>query len=112
VPDDEAESFYAAVLGWQFAKGSVPRAWRVEDSGLPDSGLWGGQVREVTPTREFVDEFPGGIPAANGLDHDSVVSCDNIVTVPKSALGRHIGFLLPDQETMLAEAIRAAFDLV
>ncbi|MGH3897085.1 MAG: type II toxin-antitoxin system PemK/MazF family toxin [Pseudonocardiaceae bacterium] len=48
---------------------------------------------------------------ANGLDHDSVVSCDNIVTVPKDALGRHIGYLLPTQEAELTDAIRAAFDL-
>lgn len=48
----------------------------------------------------------------NGLDHDSVVSCDNVVTVPTSTLGRHVGHLLPAQEPELAEAIRAAFDLV
>lgn len=48
---------------------------------------------------------------ANGLDHDSVVSCDNIVTVPTSALGRHLGYLLPAQEEELAQAIRLAFDL-
>ena len=47
----------------------------------------------------------------NGLDHDSVVSCDNIVTVPVTALGRQVGFLLADQEADLTEAIRAAFDL-
>ena len=48
---------------------------------------------------------------ANGLDNDSVVSCDNITTVPADALGRQIGVLLAAQETMLAEAIRLAFDL-
>lgn len=48
---------------------------------------------------------------ANGLDHDCVVSCDNIVTVPKNALGRLIGYLLPAQEAVLAAAIHAAFDL-
>jgi mRNA interferase MazF len=48
---------------------------------------------------------------ANGLDRPSVISCDNIVTVPKAALGRQIGFLLPEQEAALTEAISAAFDL-
>ncbi|MCA1656156.1 MAG: type II toxin-antitoxin system PemK/MazF family toxin [Actinobacteria bacterium] len=48
---------------------------------------------------------------ANGLDHDSVVSCENIVTVPKAALGRVLGYLLPAQESRLSAAIRAAFDL-
>lgn len=48
---------------------------------------------------------------ANGLDHDSVVSCDNIVTVPVDTLGRQLGFLLADQEPALMKAIRTAFDL-
>jgi mRNA interferase MazF len=47
----------------------------------------------------------------NGLDHASVVSCDNILTVPVTALGRQLGILLAEQETALTEAIRAAFDL-
>ncbi|MGH3939896.1 MAG: type II toxin-antitoxin system PemK/MazF family toxin [Pseudonocardiaceae bacterium] len=51
------------------------------------------------------------VGAVNGLDHDSVVICDNIVTVPKTVLGRHLGYLLPAQEAELADAIRAAFDL-
>ena len=48
---------------------------------------------------------------ANGLEAGCVVSCDNIMTVPASALGRHIGALLPAQEGALTEAIHAAFDL-
>jgi mRNA interferase MazF len=48
---------------------------------------------------------------ANGLAHKCVVSCDNIVTVPKSALGRQVGQLLPGQEAALTAAIQAAFDL-
>jgi mRNA interferase MazF len=48
---------------------------------------------------------------ANGLEHRCVISCDNIVTVPKSALGRQIGYLLPAQEAALTAAIHAAFDL-
>jgi len=48
---------------------------------------------------------------ANGLEHESVVSCDNIVTVPTSAVGRQVGYLHPAQEPELAEAIQTAFDL-
>ena len=48
---------------------------------------------------------------ANGLDHESAVSCDNILTVPTTALRRQIGFLLPAQEPDLTYAIQAAFDL-
>src|SRR5437667_300367 len=49
---------------------------------------------------------------ANGIDRDSVISCDNIVTVPATTLGRQLGYLLPAQEGELSEAIRAAFALV
>jgi mRNA interferase MazF len=48
---------------------------------------------------------------ANGLGRESVVNCDNIVTIPKSALGERIGYLLPQQEDELTAAIHAAFDL-
>lgn len=48
---------------------------------------------------------------ANGLDHDSVVSCDNLVTVPVGQLLAQIGSLRPDQEGQLTAAIVAAFDL-
>ena len=68
-------------------------------------------VAPITSTiRGLSTEVPVG--RENGIDHDSVISCDNIVTVPASTLGRLIGYFLPEQEPALAEAIRAAFDLV
>jgi mRNA interferase MazF len=67
-------------------------------------------VAPITATvRGLSTEIPVG--PANGLDHACVVSCDNIVTVPKSTLGRQIGYLLPAQEAALTAAIHAAFDL-
>lgn len=63
----------------------------------------------TTTVRGLSTEIPVG--PANGLEDGCVVSCDNIVTVPKSALGRQIGYLLPAQEAALTEAIHAAFDL-
>lgn len=51
------------------------------------------------------------VDTANGLAGPSVVSCDNITTIPKNVLDAQIGVLLDRQETALAEAIRAAFDL-
>jgi len=48
----------------------------------------------------------------NGLDHVSVISCDNITTVRKAALGATIGLLFDDQEADLAHAISDAFDLL
>ncbi len=64
----------------------------------------------TTTIRGLSTEVPVG--RVNGLTHDSVVSCDNILTVPASTLGRHLGHLFRDQEAALAAAIRAAFDLV
>jgi mRNA interferase MazF len=67
-------------------------------------------VAPVTTTvRGLSTELPVG--RANGLLTEGVVSCDNIVTVPATALGRQIGFLLPAQEDALTAAIHAAFDL-
>jgi mRNA interferase MazF len=63
----------------------------------------------TTTVRGLSTEVPVG--PANGLDQDSVVSCDNVVTVPAGALGRQIGVLRAAQEHALAEAIRLAFDL-
>jgi mRNA interferase MazF len=52
-----------------------------------------------------------GVGVANGLAGSSVVSCDNITTVPAAALGDQIGVLLDSQEQALSDAIAAAFDL-
>jgi mRNA interferase MazF len=67
-------------------------------------------VAPITSTiRGLSTEVPVG--ARNGLDHESVVSLDNILTIPTSAVGRQLGYLATDQESALAEAIRVAFDL-
>lgn len=67
-------------------------------------------VAPITSTvRGLSTEVPVG--PANGLDHDCVISCDNIVTLPVTALGRQIGYLFPSQEPELTAAIHAAFDL-
>jgi mRNA interferase MazF len=59
--------------------------------------------------RGLTVEVPVG--QSNGLDQDSVINCDNIVTIPTSAVGRRVGFLWSEQEPKLSEAVRAAFDL-
>jgi mRNA interferase MazF len=51
------------------------------------------------------------VSAANGIPVDAVVSCDHITTIPVSALGNIVGYLLPAQEESLSIAVRAAFDL-
>ncbi|MGD0455486.1 MAG: type II toxin-antitoxin system PemK/MazF family toxin [Solirubrobacteraceae bacterium] len=67
-------------------------------------------VAPITTTiRGLSTEVP--VDAANGLSGPSVVSCDNVTTIPISTLGAQIGVLLDRQEPALGEAIRAAFDL-
>ncbi|MEX5718571.1 type II toxin-antitoxin system PemK/MazF family toxin [Geodermatophilus maliterrae] len=59
--------------------------------------------------RGFSTEGPVGTD--NGLDHPSVVSGDDVVTVPSSVPGRQIGRPRPEQEVSLTAAPHAAFDL-
>ncbi len=63
----------------------------------------------TTTIRGLSTEVPVG--AANGLAAPSVVSCDNVTTIPTTALGEQVGVLLDRQEPLLTDAIRAAFDL-
>ncbi len=48
----------------------------------------------------------------NGLDHDGVVSCDNITTVRRDAVHETIGLLLDEQALDLAQAISDTFELL
>ena len=67
-------------------------------------------VAPITTTiRGLSTEVP--VDAANGLAESSVVSCDNITTIPADALGAQIGVLLDFQEQTLSDAVQAAFDL-
>ena len=67
-------------------------------------------VAPITSTvRGLSTEVPVG--GANGLSRNSVVACDHVTTIPKRALGTQIGSLLDEQERILSDALRAAFDL-
>jgi mRNA interferase MazF len=67
-------------------------------------------VAPITTTiRGLSTEVPVG--TENGLLTRSAVSCDNITTVPVSAIGEQVGVLLDRQEQALSRAIQAAFDL-
>ena len=67
-------------------------------------------VAPITTTiRGLSTEVPVG--EVNGLSGPSVVSCDNVTTVPADSLGTQIGVLLDHQEVLLVAAIQAAFDL-
>lgn len=66
-------------------------------------------VAPITTTRGLSSEV--AVDSANGLSEPSVVSCDNITTIPADAVGAQIGVLLDSQEPALSEGILAAFDL-
>ena len=67
-------------------------------------------VVQVTGTiRGLPTEVPLG--REHGLDHESVVNCDNLATVPKAALARHRGTLGPVELARLREALRLALEL-
>lgn len=51
------------------------------------------------------------VDGRNGIDQESVVDVDSVVTVPREALIRPLGALLAAQEVALTRAIHAAFDL-
>ncbi len=51
------------------------------------------------------------VGSRNGLDHESVVSCDNITTVSTDHVLSTIGVFFDDDEPALRAAIAAAFDL-
>jgi mRNA interferase MazF len=64
-------------------------------------------VAPITSTAKGLSsEVPG-----NGFDRDSVISLDNVVTIPVSLLGRTVGFLTSEQEKLLARSIVLAYDL-
>ena len=67
-------------------------------------------VAPITSTMKGLSsEVPVG--RANGLDHDSAIALDNVVTIPAQLFGRTIGFLTEAQEAQLARAIVLAYDL-
>ncbi len=64
----------------------------------------------VTSTiRDVPTEVPLG--PADGLARDCVANCDNLVTIPKAALGARRGALGPEALHRLDEALRIALGL-
>jgi mRNA interferase MazF len=67
-------------------------------------------VAAVTGTiRGLPTEVPLG--PEHGLTRESVVNCDNIFTIPKSALGRRRGSVDPASLVRLRRALRIALDI-
>ena len=67
----------------------------------------------VAPITSTIKGLSSEVPVGpdNGLEQKSVVSLDNVVTIPAHLLGRTVGFLTSEQQTVLARAIVLAYDL-
>lgn len=67
----------------------------------------------VAPITSTIKGLSSEVPVGpdNGLDHAAVISLDNVVTIPTRLLGRTIGVLSAEQETLLAKAVVLAYDL-
>ena len=67
----------------------------------------------IAPITSTVKGLSSEVPVGreNGLDHDGVISIDNVVTVPSKLLGRTVGFLTYAQEAELARAVILAYNL-
>ena len=75
-----------------------------------------GRLSTVTiaPITSTIHGIATEVPVGrrNGLDQDSAVKCDQILTIELDRLGEQCGWLLDAQELALHDAIQAAFDLV
>jgi mRNA interferase MazF len=62
------------------------------------------------PVYSRYDDLSTQVPAGidEGLKHDSSIHCDELVSLPKSALTRFVGTLSPDRLTQLKDALRVA----
>ena len=54
-------------------------------------------------------QVPVGV--REGLKHDSSIHCDELVSLPKSALTNYVGTLSPEKIEVLNEALRIALDI-
>jgi len=67
----------------------------------------------IAPITSTVKGLSSEVPVGpdNGLEQPSVISLDNVVTIPADLLGRSVGFLTSEQEALLAKAVVLAYDL-
>ncbi len=67
----------------------------------------------VAPITTTIKGLSSEVPVGpdNGLDHDSVVALDNVITVPVNLLGHTVGYLNAAQEAQLSRAVVLAYDL-
>ena len=52
------------------------------------------------------------VGVGEGLKHDSGIHCDELVSLPKSALTHYVGTLTPSKTEALNQALRIALDIL
>lgn len=106
IPGLARGSVWTAVL--QPPSGMRPVVILTRDVAIPL--LTNVTVAEVTRSAHGLSTMVPLGPA-EGLRHECVVNCDNIVTIPQRLLRKHIGELGPGKVRELAAAIRVALDV-
>lgn len=92
----------------ELPSGSRPAVIVTRDSAIRVLGAV--TVAAVTATiRDLPTEVPVG--PQHGLLRESVINCDNLFTIPKSAFGRRRGELGPEELASLGEALELALGL-
>ena len=92
----------------EFPSGRRPAVIVTRDQAIPL--LRNVTVAEITGTaRGLPTEVHLGV--REGLVRECVASCDNLQTVPKAALGRHRGALVPEMTYRLNQALAIALGL-
>lgn len=69
-------------------------------------------VAPISTARGHMYRTQFNVGAAEGIDHDSVVKCESIVTIRRDRLGDQVGFLPEWREPELRDAIVDAFGLI
>lgn len=94
----------------------VPRGCRARPAALLTRDVILDRVRNVTvaPVTSTIRGIPTEVEVDEqaGLDHTSVVSCDNVTTVPKRLCIRRRGAVDHATARLIADAVRLALDLM
>ena len=89
---------------------SAPRRGPNRNGAGPRSGCVKATAAPIASTvKGLSSEVPVG--PAQGLEHASAISIDNVITIPVAALGRRIGWFDDEQERLLARALVLAYAL-
>ena len=108
-----AGSQFAYRTRWSFLDRTMAAGRAPSRAVLVATGLNEGCVVTVAPITTTIKGLSseGEVGAHNGLDHDCVVSPDDVLTVPANTIGRTVRQLNNHQDLQLARTVVLAYDL-